>query len=524
MTTQTGSSATSRGCFYLIIALVFVAVVCIAPLVLLTSTGSAVTLPVITVPPEKYLENWPSKDLSSIFVNTFMGGALMADIMVILFAVFAYRWSRGWTKKVPGRGQAAAELVVDGLWGLTKQQAGTSARVKNVLFPVVGTLFVFLLAANWGKLIPGVESVGILHCAAYKPVAFNGLPVKEGQFIGPYFSLRNDQLLNIGTLGTKESYEQCESFISHHGADVKELDPFYDKAVTYVTVEGDTLESIAAAKTAEAAKNATQDLPPTYNPDDVVPAYISETFEGYEGWKHVEFTADEILALNSGLKTAAVEDSHGEKSAPELTVTTPLEPGQTVTVRPELLGAEATTFKNQLFTVAPFVRGAATDLNLTLALALFSFCLIQYFGLSTLGPNYLQKFVNLRAIGDIANRPLGAIDFVAGLFEIVSELGKIISLSFRLFGALFAGSILFAVFLFLFGSILPAVILMLEVIVGGAQAAVFAILTLIFCSQAMVSHGHDDHGHGHDEHDEVGEAGVNVYDGGHGQQAHGVSA
>jgi len=119
---------------------------------------------------------------------------------------------------------------------------------------------------------------------------------------------------------------------------------------------------------------------------------------------------------------------------------------------------------------------------------------------STLGLDYFQKFINLRAIGSIPTRgPLAAIDFVAGLFEIVSEFGKIISLSFRLFGALFAGSILFAVFLFLFGSILPAVILALELIVGGAQAAVFAILTLIFCSQAMVSHAHEDHDHGHDD-------------------------
>jgi F-type H+-transporting ATPase subunit a len=252
----------------------------------------------------------------------------------------------------------------------------------------------------------------------------------------------------------------------------------------------------------------------------VIPDYIANTFGGYHGWKEIHFTAAELLALNPGLQTAAVEGDHGE-THPALTLDTPLAAGQTVTIRPELLGVEATTFKNQLFTVAPFVRGAATDLNLTLSYAIFAFCQIQNFGLSTLGPDYLQKFVNLRAIGSIPTRgPLAAIDFVAGLFEIVSELGKIVSLSFRLFGALFAGSILFAVFLFLFGSILPAVILALELIVGGAQAAVFAILTLIFCSQAMVSHAHDDHDH----HDEVGEGHANVHDGGHGQPAQGVSA
>jgi F-type H+-transporting ATPase subunit a len=84
------------------------------------------------------------------------------------------------------------------------------------------------------------------------------------------------------------------------------------------------------------------------------------------------------------------------------------------------------------------------------------------------------------------------IDFVVGLFEIVSELGKVISLAFRLFGALFAGSVLYAVILFLVGTTIPALILGLEIIVGGAQAAVFAILTLIFSAQAMISHHHDD--------------------------------
>ncbi len=517
------STATGRGCRNLLIGALFVVVFCFLPQAFLLATKQAVSLPVITVPPEKYLENWPTPGLSSIFVNTFLGGALMADIIVIILAIQGWRWSRGWTKQVPGRGQGMIELIVDGLWGLTKQQAGHSAKVKNQLFPIVGSLFLFLLAANWGKLIPGVESVGILHCAAYKPVAFSGLPIQESNILGrPAFALSNSQLLNVGTLGTEKSYKQCESFISHHYDDKepKLLDPFYDEAVTATTKEGDTLNSIAAASSATAA--APSDALPTVDKDvrSVLSPYIAETFHGYEGWKPVEFTGAQLLALNSGAKPAPVVDAEGHETTPVLTADTPLVAGQTLTVRNELLGEQATTFKHQLFTVAPFVRGAATDLNLTLSLALFAFCLIQYFGISTLGPNYFQKFINLRALGELNTRPLGVIDFVAGLFEIVSELGKIISLSFRLFGALFAGSILFAVFLFLFGAIIPAVILLLELIVGGAQAGVFAILTLIFSAQAMVSHGHDDHGHDDGEHDEVGDA----HDGGHGQPAQGVSA
>lgn len=515
-------SANQRGCRSLIITLAVIVGIALFQIWFLPKVlGTGVTLPVITVPPEKYLENWPNPALDDFFVNTLLGGALMADIMVLIFAFSAGRWSNGWTKKIPGRGQAAAELVVDGLWGLTKQQAGHSPKVKTILFPIVASLFVFLLAANWGKLIPGVESVGILHCAAYKPVAFSGLPIHEGNILGrPVFTLRVSNALDVGTTGTEDAYHRCESFISHHYEDVELLDPFYDAAVTHTTVEGDTLSSIAEKFTAQAAAPS-DPLPQVTTPNSPINSgYITETFEGYHGWQPVEFHAEDLLALNAGAVVAPVTDGEGHTTTPALTAETALKPGQTITVRNELLGAEATTFRNQLFTVAPFVRGAATDLNLTLGLAIFSFCLIQYFGLSTLGPNYLQKFVNINALGNAGTRPLGIVDFVAGIFEIVSELGKIISLSFRLFGALFAGSILFAVFLFLFGTFIPVAILFLEIIVGGAQAAVFAILTLIFTAQAMVSHAHDDHDH----HDDVGDADVHEHDGGHGQQAQGVSA
>jgi F-type H+-transporting ATPase subunit a len=145
-----------------------------------------------------------------------------------------------------------------------------------------------------------------------------------------------------------------------------------------------------------------------------------------------------------------------------------------------------------LFTVAPFIRGVATDLSFTVGLALLAFVAIQAFGVSELGINYFQKFINVHALGNIAKRPLGAIDFVVGLFEIISEFGKIISLSFRLFGALFAGSVLFVVIMFLVGTTVPVIIMALELIVGLAQAGVFAILTMLFCAQAMVAHVHDD--------------------------------
>ena len=87
------------------------------------------------------------------------------------------------------------------------------------------------------------------------------------------------------------------------------------------------------------------------------------------------------------------------------------------------------------------------------------------------------------------------IDIFVGLLEIVAEISKVISFSFRLFGNIFAG----AVVLFVIGSIVPVfaqtVFLILELGVGAIQAFVFGILTMVFMS--MATHGHSDHAEEH---------------------------
>jgi len=100
----------------------------------------------------------------------------------------------------------------------------------------------------------------------------------------------------------------------------------------------------------------------------------------------------------------------------------------------------------EVYALAPMFRAATTDLNVTVALALVSVVLTQYFGLSALGIGYLSKFFNIggfvRAftekgigcVGRVAAFGMGIIDFFIGLVELISEIGKVISFSFRLFG------------------------------------------------------------------------------------------
>lgn len=142
--------------------------------------------------------------------------------------------------------------------------------------------------------------------------------------------------------------------------------------------------------------------------------------------------------------------------------------------------------------VIPFVRAVATDLNFTVALALVSVVMIQVIGVKALGWRYFEKFINVRTLFTGFS---GVIDFAVGLFEIVSELSKVISFSFRLFGNIFAGAVL----LFVMGTLIPvgaqAAVLALEWGVGLIQAVVFGMLTMIFMAQA--THSHFDDGEEH---------------------------
>jgi len=136
--------------------------------------------------------------------------------------------------------------------------------------------------------------------------------------------------------------------------------------------------------------------------------------------------------------------------------------------------------------VVPFVRVASTDLNFTIGLAIVSVVATQFVGLRALGPSYLTKFFNTRTL---FKKPMfGAIDFLVGILEAILEAVKVLSFSFRLFGNIFAGSIL----LFVVGSLVPvfaqSAVLLLEFFVGIIQAIVFGMLTLIFMSLATIGH------------------------------------
>ncbi len=134
------------------------------------------------------------------------------------------------------------------------------------------------------------------------------------------------------------------------------------------------------------------------------------------------------------------------------------------------------------------VRPAGTDLNMPLALALVSFVFVEYWGFRAHGFGYLKKFF---AFGDILRgRPSGLINVFVGLLELVSEMVRIVSFTFRLFGNMTAGEILVVMITFLVPFVATQFVFGLELLVGLIQSVIFAGLTLVFLSVAV---SHEEH-------------------------------
>jgi F-type H+-transporting ATPase subunit a len=131
----------------------------------------------------------------------------------------------------------------------------------------------------------------------------------------------------------------------------------------------------------------------------------------------------------------------------------------------------------------PLFRSPAADLNFTLAFAVISVIVTNIIGMSACGVfSYLGKYFNFK----------GPIDFFIGILELISEIAKIVSLTFRLFGNVFAGEVLLTIIFFLVPYFVPLPFMFLEIFVGAIQAFIFAMITLVSIS-LNTAHGAHEH-------------------------------
>jgi F-type H+-transporting ATPase subunit a len=149
--------------------------------------------------------------------------------------------------------------------------------------------------------------------------------------------------------------------------------------------------------------------------------------------------------------------------------------------------------------LVPINRPLTSDLNSTFALAIISLVATHIYAIRVLGvTQYLSKFFAFIPfiINFIKRKPINVnfkdpltvfislltplVFIFVGILELISEFVKVISLSFRLFGNIYAGEVVLLTVSDIFAFIFPIPFMMLELIVGFVQALVFAMLTMVF--------------------------------------------
>ncbi|KKQ21188.1 MAG: ATP synthase subunit a [Candidatus Nomurabacteria bacterium GW2011_GWA1_37_20] len=155
--------------------------------------------------------------------------------------------------------------------------------------------------------------------------------------------------------------------------------------------------------------------------------------------------------------------------------------------------------ENSIF--IPIFRAGTADINTTLALSIATVIGSNIFGIVAMGAwKIFNKYVNIKALGGIITKfrrdknviIVAPITFFVGILELIGEMAKVASLSFRLFGNVFAGEVLLASMGAIFLYILPTPFLFLEVFIGLIQALIFSLLATVYFT--IASQDHEEHG------------------------------
>jgi F-type H+-transporting ATPase subunit a len=152
----------------------------------------------------------------------------------------------------------------------------------------------------------------------------------------------------------------------------------------------------------------------------------------------------------------------------------------------------------------PILRGVNADLNMTLAMSIVFFVCWTVWALQANGPGgFLLHIFGPKGDTTGALKFLMVIVFLAvGLLEVVSILFRPVSLSFRLYGNIFAGENMLETMAVMggqyFGWLLPLPFYAMELLVGLVQALVFMLLTAVF-TLLICTHEEEGHGHGHEK-------------------------
>lgn len=408
--------------------------------------------------------------------NTLVAAAIVWVLLLLFIVYIARRRPRDGSEVPPGGFYNMFEALYEGLMGFIGGIAGGAH--FRLIFNMFMTIFLIVLLSNWMSLIPGVDTVGFIHphvkekfdadTGEYKVITTDGFEIYQGflgisyvngqcDWISPADEAAADEAALVAAEAAASAaqqqqvedaaYARYQAAHDDHGADDEHADEASDDHG-----EDSHDEEVLESDAASAAR------------EEVLKARVAEK----------QARADR--GCYTGIAPAPWQDGYSsDKDAKK----------EPIPLHPDPSSEDA---KRVPWVVLPLVRVASTDLNMTLTIAIISVVMTQYIGFKALGIGYLTKFFNFSTL---FKSPLGGIDVAVGLLELIGDFAKILSFSFRLLGAMFAGAILLFVMSFLV-PILPWPFFILEFFVGAIQALVFALLTAIFMNLATISHHHDD--------------------------------
>ena len=385
-------------------------------------------IPFISVPAERVVLLGSYPLLNSTIMFWFAG-------LILVFV--AWRATRKMADGPPGLPNPLASGY-QFFGGTADGVAGGKPKSGRRFLPLITTMFLVVLMSNWVGVLPGVGSIGRV--------------------------------------------ETIEEWVEHHAeglvGEVEEDHPGYN---------AEQVEVIALVRLLEEAGNE------TFVVFDGVFVPLGRGEQARAPLNTIiSYTPADLLAIERAVEAGedpanieALESIHHDLEAGVVKVPYTFDEGGKNESSYNFVGQRAGL-------LVPYLRGASTDINTTLAIAIVAMFTVQIWGFRALGVRgYGGKFV----VNPFKKGPIATF---VGVLEGFGELTRMVSFTFRLFGNMFAGEILLISMAFLLPLVGIIPFIGLELFVGIIQAFIFAMLTLVFGVMAVASHGdHDSHAEDH---------------------------
>jgi F-type H+-transporting ATPase subunit a len=379
----------------------------------------------------------PAERVASISGYPLLNSTIMFWVGGLALLFVAWRAGRK-PKDVPSGWQNLMEMIYEFFSNTVDGVAGGTPKAGRRFLLLVTTIFLVVMIINWVGILPGVGSIGKIE-SIEQWVHHHAESIEEEVHADhPDYSDEQVEALALVHL------------LEEHGTD------------TFVAFDG----AIVPLGRGEQARVPLNKII-SFISDDL--HHIEEAVEHGDDLSHLEALENIHQDIEAGVVKSSFIYNEGESNAKTYDFT-----GQTAGL------------------LIPYLRGASTDINTTLAIALVAMVTVQLWGFKALGfRGYSGKFL----VNPITKGPIATF---IGLLEGFGEITRTISFAFRLFGNMFAGEILLIAMAFLLPLIGIIPFMGLELFVGVIQAYIFAMLTLVFGVMAVASHGdHDSHAEDH---------------------------